>query len=83
MGVMFATPDKGDAIVAVARNVERAVEAEAGLAEDGAEAGAEAGAEVSTADATGASSQVDAVPSGPDQHGDEPDQQDEGDGGTQ
>nr|WP_246061499.1 DNA gyrase subunit A [Lapillicoccus jejuensis] len=79
MGVKFATPDKGDAIVAVARNVERAVEAEVGLDEEGADGTAE----VSTAAADGASTQVDGVPSGSDQHGDEPDQQDEGDGGTQ
>jgi DNA gyrase subunit A len=41
MGVTFATPNKGDAIVAVARNSERAVEAEA-EADDAGEAGAEA-----------------------------------------
>jgi DNA gyrase subunit A len=36
-GVRFATPDRGDSIIAVARNVERVVEAEADAAVDAAE----------------------------------------------
>ena len=73
-GVIFATPDKDDAIVAVARNAERVVEEliEAGSdsavgAVDGAAGGAagdaETGAAVSATGDDEGDAQVDAVPS--------------------
>jgi DNA gyrase subunit A len=74
MGVQFATPDRGDAIVAVARNTERLVEAEVEAVVEGAE---ESGALDGDGDVAGqdtsagqGASQVDAVPSeesGPEQ----------------
>jgi DNA gyrase subunit A len=51
-GVRFAAPDKGDSIVAVARNAESATEAEL---EDAAEDGATAGTDGVEGDATGVS----------------------------
>ena len=66
-GVRFAAPDTGDAIVAVARNAERAVEAELESAVEG----------VSADGADSSSSGVDAVPSS------ETDEQSDADGGQQ
>ena len=59
MGVIFATPDRGDAIVAVARNAEHGADAEAS---DGSEGSEEAsGADVD--EAPPAPTQDDGVPS--------------------
>ncbi|HET7305642.1 MAG TPA: DNA gyrase subunit A [Segeticoccus sp.] len=57
MGVQFATPGKGDSIVAVARNTERIVEAEVEASEDG---GAD---DTAATDAPTTDSAPDAVPS--------------------
>jgi DNA gyrase subunit A len=54
-GVKFATPDKGDSIVAVARNAESATEAELEDGPDGIPAGGSDGHEGADVDATGVS----------------------------
>ncbi|HET8600952.1 MAG TPA: DNA gyrase subunit A [Segeticoccus sp.] len=71
MGVQFATPGKHDAIVAVARNTERIVEAEVEASEDGGgsdgadapEAGSDGAAAEQDTDASATATQPDAVPS--------------------
>ena len=60
-GVRFAAPDAGDSIVAVARNAERAVEAELEIVAD--EVPADVFDGVSDAGADSASAGEDAVPS--------------------
>jgi DNA gyrase subunit A len=74
-GVRFAAPDTGDSIVAVARNAERAVEAELEGAVDGVPDGVSEDVSVDGADSSSAG--VDAVPSS------ETDEQPDADGGQQ
>ena len=62
MGVQFAKPGRDDAIVAVARNVEREEEVEADSAEGAAEGAAEDSAAGDAGDTADASEAADAVP---------------------
>lgn len=64
MGVQFATPAKGDAIVAVARNTEREVEVEV---EDAVASDPEAGSEADTPEVTSDEQAVDVDESGDDE----------------
>lgn len=68
-GVRFATPDAGDAIIAVARNAERVIEEEVGAAEDAGDApadGSQVGDDPSVDDAARDLGEDDGLASGDD-----------------
>ncbi|MEO7058112.1 MAG: DNA gyrase C-terminal beta-propeller domain-containing protein, partial [Lapillicoccus sp.] len=88
MGVIFAAPDKGDSIVAVARNVERVVlgdELVEGATDASADPSADVSADVSTDEALTEISASDGVPSEEIPETDDPsdDASDDTDGGSE